>query len=146
MNENLQPYAGFWRRFAAYWIDSVVVIFALSQIQLYLSYALQASISDWNTVIQSMNYAIAILSLPLSWAYFSGMESSPLQATVGKFAVGIYVTDMQGQRITYGQASGRFFGKVISGVILSIGYIMAGFTPKKQALHDMLAGTLVLTK
>ena len=146
MNENIQSYAGFWRRFAAYWIDGIVVMFALTQFQLYLSYALQASTPDWDTLIQSMNITVAIISLPLAWAYFSGMESSPLQATIGKLAVGIYVTDLEGQRLTFGRATGRFFGKILSGAILLIGYLMAGFTEKKQALHDMMAGCLVLMK
>jgi uncharacterized RDD family membrane protein YckC len=146
MNENIQSYAGFWRRFAAYWIDGIVIIFALGHFQLFLSYVLPASTPDWDTVYQSMNIAVAIISLPLVWAYFSGMESSPLQATIGKLAVGIYVTDLQGQRLSFGRATGRFFGKIFSGAILTIGYIMAGFNPKKQALHDMLAGTFVLSK
>jgi len=144
MNE--PKYAGFWRRFAAYMIDGIVIVFALTQYQLFLSYALQASIPDWDTMLQYMNITIALISLPLAWTYFSGMESSPLQATIGKLAVGIYVTDLQGQRISFGRATGRFFGKILSGVILYIGYLMAGFTAKKQALHDMLSGCLVLSK
>jgi uncharacterized RDD family membrane protein YckC len=86
------------------------------------------------------------MSLLLTWAYYSGMESSPLQATIGKLVVGIYVTDLQGQRISFGRATGRWFGKIISGAILLIGYLMAGFTEKKQALHDMMARCLVLMK
>jgi uncharacterized RDD family membrane protein YckC len=74
------------------------------------------------------------------------MESSPFQATIGKVAVGIYVADLQGQRISFGRATGRFFGKILSGAILLIGYLMAGFTEKKQALHDTMAGCLVLVK
>jgi uncharacterized RDD family membrane protein YckC len=57
------------------------------------------------------------------------------------------VTDLQGRRITFARASGRFFAKIITGLIpLGIGYIMAGFTEKKQALHDMIASCLVLRK
>jgi uncharacterized RDD family membrane protein YckC len=74
------------------------------------------------------------------------MESSPLQATIGKLAVGLRVTDLQGQRISFGRATGRFFAKWLSGAILLIGYLMAGFTEKKQALHDRIAGCLVLWK
>jgi uncharacterized RDD family membrane protein YckC len=74
------------------------------------------------------------------------MESSVKQATLGKLAIGIIVTDLQGSRITFGRATGRYFGKILSSLILSIGYIMAGFTEKKQALHDMIAGCLVVMK
>ncbi|UCH63264.1 MAG: RDD family protein [Fidelibacterota bacterium] len=132
MNENIQRYAGFWRRFAAVCIDGSVIIFALYYMQAFLLY--------------EMSIIVAITSIPLTWSYFSGMESSPLQATIGKMAVGIYVTDLQGQRISFGRASGRFFGKILSGAILLIGYLLAGFTEKKQSLHDMMAGCLVLLK
>ena len=71
------------------------------------------------------------------------MESSSRQATVGKMALGLKVTDLEGRRISFARASGRHFAKYISGMILLIGYIMAGFTERKQALHDMIAGTLV---
>jgi uncharacterized RDD family membrane protein YckC len=54
------------------------------------------------------------------------------------------VTDMNGNKIGFGKASGRHFGKILSGMILSIGYIMAAFTEKKQALHDKMAGCLVV--
>lgn len=79
-----------------------------------------------------------------AWLYFSVFESSRLQATPGKLALGIRVTDLEGNRIGFGRATGRFFSKIVSGLILDIGYIMAAFTSRKQALHDMMAGTLVI--
>ena len=72
------------------------------------------------------------------------MESSSKQGTVGKMILNLRVVDMLGNRISFGRATGRFFGKILSGLILNIGYIMAAFTEKKQALHDMLAGCLVI--
>ena len=78
--------------------------------------------------------------------YFAFMESSARQATLGKQALGIIVTDLNGNRIYFGKATARYFGKFISGLILGIGYIMAGFTEKKQALHDMMARCLVVKK
>ena len=74
------------------------------------------------------------------------LESSANQATVGKMALGIQVTDLQGNRISFGRALGRTLAKILSGLILLIGYIMAAFTEKKQGLHDMIAGTLVVKK
>ena len=74
------------------------------------------------------------------------MESSPKQATLGKMALSIVVTDLEGKRISFGKATGRYWGKIISGLILCIGYFMAGFTEKKQAFHDMMAGCLVVAK
>jgi uncharacterized RDD family membrane protein YckC len=79
-----------------------------------------------------------------NWLYYSLMESSSRQATLGKMAVGIKVTDMNGQRISFLNATGRYFGKIISGAVFMIGYIMIIFTEKKQGLHDIMAGTLVV--
>jgi uncharacterized RDD family membrane protein YckC len=88
-----------------------------------------------------------VVVLVLSWLYFAGMESSEHQGTLGKMALGLVVTDMNGLRISFARASGRFFAKIITGLVpLYIGYIMAGFTEKKQALHDMIASCLVLRK
>ena len=78
-----------------------------------------------------------------SWIYEVAMESSAKQATVGKMALGLKVTDLEGRRISFARATGRHFAKLISGMIFLVGYIMAGFTQRKQALHDMIAGTLV---
>lgn len=81
-----------------------------------------------------------------NWLYHTWMESSRYQATLGKMALGIVVTDMYGNRISFARANGRFFGKIVSGMIMNIGYLMAAFTEKKQALHDMLASCLVVMK
>lgn len=90
---------------------------------------------------------IGIATLALSWIYNAGMESSRHQGSLGKMALGLIVTDLQGRPIGFAHASGRFFAKIITGLIpLGIGYAMAGFTEKKQALHDMIAGCLVLRK
>jgi uncharacterized RDD family membrane protein YckC len=77
------------------------------------------------------------------WLYFALQESSERQATLGKMALKIYVTDLQGQRISFGKATGRHFGRILCALTLCIGYMMAGFTAQKQGLHDMIAGTLV---
>ena len=80
----------------------------------------------------------------LCWLYFALFESSRRQATPGKMMLGIFVTDLQGRRISFLRALGRTVGKVLSQVILWMGYLLALLTPRRQALHDMLAGTLVL--
>ena len=88
----------------------------------------------------------SIISTVAQWLYFALMEASSNQGTLGKMAMGIKVTDTMGYPITFGRATGRYFGKILSGAILMIGYIMAAFTERKQALHDMMAGTLVVDK
>ena len=87
-----------------------------------------------------------IVGFFLGWFYFAAMESSPKQATLGKLALSMKVTSLQGERISFGKATGRYFGKILSALILLIGFLMIAFTEKKQGLHDMLAGTLVANK
>jgi len=134
-------YAGFWIRVVATLIDSVViyaVIFALMAI-----FGLGGGFTDpsaFDMTTFAVVYAVVFVGVI---GYFIGMESSAKQATLGKMAVGIKVGDEQGNRISVGKAAGRFFGKILSQLILYIGYMMAGWDPKKQALHDKLAGTFV---
>jgi uncharacterized RDD family membrane protein YckC len=86
-----------------------------------------------------------LLSFAIQWLYYAMMESSEWQATVGKKILHLQVTDMFGNRLTFGRATGRYFGKVVNQFIpLAIGFIIAGFTEKKQALHDFIAGTVVV--
>ena len=82
----------------------------------------------------------------MNWIYYAGMESSANQGTLGKMAVGIKVTDLNGERISFARATGRYFSKIISALIIAIGFIMVAFTSKKQGLHDMIAETLVIKK
>lgn len=84
------------------------------------------------------------VSLLVTWLYYALCESSSWQGTVGKKVCGLRVTDMNGSQINFGKATGRHFGKILSGLILGIGFIMIAFTEQKQGLHDIMAGTLVL--
>lgn len=86
------------------------------------------------------------ISLVINIAYYAYFESSEKQATFGKQAMGLVVTDMNGNRISLMNAVGRYFAKIISGIILFIGYIMQAFDAKGQALHDKIAGTMVYKK
>jgi uncharacterized RDD family membrane protein YckC len=153
------PYAGFWLRLVAYIIDAIVlgVIFGV----LFLIGIAFVGIGSIETMARGMHNGdaeppiafflmlifVSFLGLIASWIYHAYLESSPNQGTLGKMALGLIVTDLQGRRIGFGHATGRFFAKIITGLIpLGIGYMMAGFTEKKQALHDMIAATLVLRK
>ena len=148
-------YAGFWLRFAAVLIDGLimgVVFFVLGSV-LGVSMFSAFEAMDPNQMSAGETAAVGggmtilmLLYLAIPWLYFALQESSATQATIGKKALGLKVTDMHGDRITFLRATGRHFGKYISGIILYIGYIMAGFTDKKQALHDMMASCLVVKK
>ncbi|MBN2411528.1 RDD family protein [candidate division KSB1 bacterium] len=146
MEKSEMTYAGFWRRFAAYMLDGVIIGFFMNSVYWFVRNQIQLSGGRFDVTESMTNVIFSLLSTIFCWCYFSGLESSPLQATLGKWMVGIYVTDMEGNRIGFGKATGRFFSKIISGIILTVGYWLAGFTEKKQALHDMIAGCLVLRK
>ena len=152
-------YAGFWLRFLAYIIDNIVlgVIFgvvallAIAAIGVDYFRAMVRGLQDGNgefpVAFVSAILIAVLLTAVVSWIYHAWMESSQYQGTLGKMALGLIVTDLNDQPVTFGRASGRFFAKIITGLIpLGIGYIMAGFTEKKQALHDMIASCLVLRK
>lgn len=121
-------YAGFWERFGAAIIDGIVLI--IPQVLINL--------------VMPGEVAGSLVGIVISWLYYALQESGASQATLGKRAVGIKVTTVSGERITFGQASGRYFGKIISSLILCIGYLMMLWDDKKQTLHDKLAGTLVV--
>jgi uncharacterized RDD family membrane protein YckC len=121
-------YAGFWQRFAAIIIDAVVVSLAAS--------ILAAGTAGFGS------FALIFLT----WLYEALMISSEKQATVGKMILGIIVTDSDGLRFSFVRATARHFAKYLSGLLLGIGFLMAAFTQKKQALHDMLVDTLVVAR
>ncbi|MCU0412709.1 MAG: RDD family protein [Bacteroidetes bacterium] len=149
-------YAGFWRRFVASIIDGIIigiaqfVVFLPALAVLGIGVATTAMEEEPSTGVGLILMAVGayffaiLLSVIMSWLYFALMESSSRGATLGKMALGIRVTDLSGNRISFGKATGRYFGKIVSSMILMIGYLMAAFTEKKQALHDMMAGCLVV--
>lgn len=144
-------YAGFWRRVGAYLIDAILLGIVTSILGSVLG--MPMGMGAMSSVLSGDPQAIAaaqaggnlgnLLSLIIGVAYFAGMESSSHQATLGKKALGMVVTDLAGNRISLGRAIGRYFAKIVSAIILCIGFIMVAFTEKKQGLHDMIAGTLV---
>lgn len=143
-------YAGFWRRFIAYLIDIVIVVICgaiiggiVGAIIGFVLGSSGTSLSTIKAVAGIVGYIIGIVS---NWLYFTLLESSSKQATLGKMAIGIIVTDLNDNRISFGRANGRYWGKIVSAIILLIGFFMAGFTKKKQALHDIMAETLVVKK
>lgn len=140
-------YGGFWWRVLAYFIDAIVLNIAFSILTTVLGIGLtfQSAMTgiDNGAVHVLMYLSIFSISLLLNWLYFALMESSSLQATLGKLTVGVVVTDLDGQRITFLRATGRYFAKILSALFLCIGFIMVAFTERKQGLHDLIAKTLV---
>jgi uncharacterized RDD family membrane protein YckC len=141
-------YAGFWLRFAAAMIDGVLIIAVFCPIGFALGAMGAATGADGNEAGQAafagIQLIFQIFSLIVGWLYEALLESSSWQGTVGKKVLGIRVTDMDGNRISFGRATGRHFAKLLSQMICFVGFIMVAFTERKQGLHDMIAGTLVL--
>jgi len=152
-----RAYAGFWLRLVAHLLDSVIVggVLLCLLIPLAMMTGIGAGLRGMHpdeppnpAVVMafiSSIWLLILLGVLGGWLYYAYCESSEWQATPGKKVLNLMVTDLNGNRISFGRASGRFFSKLISQMIpLGIGYIMAGFTEKKQALHDMIASCLVL--
>jgi uncharacterized RDD family membrane protein YckC len=153
-------FAGFWLRVVAYLIDSVIM--GIGFMALFIPFAVMTGLTaalgsihpgedprDVGALLGGTFFLglITLVSLALlgGWLYHAKMESSSWQATLGKKALNLRVTDMAGARVTFGRATGRHFAKLITGLIpLGVGFALAGLTERRQALHDMLAGCLVL--
>lgn len=137
MDASFQPsYAGFWLRFVAYLVDAIV-LFLVSLIVMLIEH-LTVGIDPEAFGVSNM------LGIVISWLYFAVSESSEYRGTIGKRVMELQVTNLQGEQISFLNATGRYFAKIPSAIILLIGFIMAGLTERKQALHDMMASTLVI--
>ena len=153
-------YAGFWLRVVAYIIDGIVT--GLGFLLLFIPFAI---LTGLGAVIGGIHpgedprdisallggtfflglFVLVVLGIVGAWLYHAKMESSRWQATVGKKILNLRVTDLNGAPVSFKRATGRHFAKLITGLIpLGIGFALAGFTERRQALHDMIASCLVL--
>jgi len=155
----LEDHAGFWKRVAAYILDGIILYIpqmliekafggdaakaALKQASLDAVGNPDAMMAA-NMHYYSTMWPAMLLILVMGVLYFALCESSAWQGTLGKLALGIRVTDLQGKRISFPRALGRYFAKILSAIILGIGFLMVAWTQRKQGLHDMICDTLVL--
>ena len=141
-------YGGFWIRFVAAIIDGIAVGIVTGPVSLIIAVfaglaGRAASIPEPGVHFAHFTIASAFGTV-VSWIYEAAMQSSSYQATLGKMALGLRVTDLEGGRISFGRATARHFSKWLSWMTFTIGFIIAGFSSRKQALHDLIAGTLVV--
>lgn len=135
-------YAGFWRRVVALLIDRFLIGFV--NLALCICYFFLSGMT-WNSdELRTLYLTSALFGFVLKWLYSTLLESSGSQATFGKALIGIKVSDEQGRRISFLRANARYWAKILSALTFGFGYLMAGFTRKKQALHDFVAATLVV--
>ena len=145
-------YGGFWRRGWAVLLDGFIIglvstplMMALGLPMIMINYFRQGDLSpEAFGAVMGIVFVAAICGTVLNWLYFALLESSTRQASLGKMALGLRVTDLEGRRLSFARASGRYFASILSKLVLGIGFLMIAFTERKQGLHDMLAGTLVV--
>lgn len=144
-------YAGFWRRLVALLVDAVVfsalhwTAVLCSGIWLMVPLTLLGG-GHGPAAAELVDIALQPFGIVVVWLYFAVCESSRWQATIGKLALGLQVTDEYGCRIGFARATGRYFGKFVSVFSLGVGFLLAGWTGRKQALHDGMAGCCVVRK
>lgn len=156
INRSDIAYAGFWRRVAAYQLDSFIL--AIASYIVMLPFAMVMGLGGQQVIAQSddpaalfrtmwpMLVLMYLLLFALQAVYFAWMHSRPAQATLGKMAVGIKAANADGSRISFGKGLLRWLGLLLSGFTLGIGFLMAAFTARKQALHDKLCDTVVVDR
>ncbi len=140
----MENYAGFWIRVLAYIIDTIILALVGGVLGAMFGISMLGFSSVLSDPTGGAELLMNLVSIIIGVAYFAVMESSTWQATLGKKALGLVVTDVSGNRISLMRGVGRYFAKIISAIILLIGFIMVAFTERKQGLHDIIAGTLVL--
>jgi uncharacterized RDD family membrane protein YckC len=135
-------YASFWERLLAFAIDLAVtsLIFFAFAVILPILLGPRLGVPSGGVILAFA----AVLWLVITWLYWALMESSSRQSTVGKSLLDIVVTDAEGNRISFGKATLRYFGKIASVLPALAGFFMIGFTARKQGLHDLITGSLVV--
>lgn len=138
-------YGGFWIRVGAYLIDTVLLMMVfVPLIFIFGTSTVETTSTGFSSSAQSDSPVLNLILGLLGAAYFVGLESSAMQATPGKRAMGLVVTDADGRRISVLRALGRYFAKILSSMIFFIGFIMVAFTDRKQGLHDLICTTFVV--
>jgi len=149
--------APFFRRAAAFAADCAVLfvpiifLFGLGALTVELQGLIEHTEpelmrQEWLLLERNFKHLLFLVAIGLAWLYAAGMEASPLQATVGKRWVGLKVTDLEGQRISFLRATGRHLGKFLSALPCFLGFVVALFSSRGLALHDRMAGTRVVRK
>jgi len=140
-------YAGFWRRAGAYLLDELIMLVLIIVIAVLVVVPTVFLVTFLGRELDSDRYSDlvgSLIAIPVAWLYPTLLESSKLQATLGKRLLGMRVTDEHGARVSFGRANGRYWSKFLSSILLGAGYIMVAINPRKQGLHDRIAHTLVV--
>ncbi|MFZ5723688.1 MAG: RDD family protein [Pseudomonadota bacterium] len=145
IQEGEAEYAGFWVRAAAHILDGFIIGFASLLVLVPLMFVIgwpQQAMAEPGRM-GGADAVIQLISIGMAWLYYALLESSAGRSTFGKRLLGLQVSDMQGEQITFARATGRYFATLLCYITFLVGFIMAAFTARKQALHDMAVGTVV---
>ena len=134
-------YAGFWRRFAAFMLDNLLLFFPLGIARALMGLPVSGYGGDTGDMREA---AISVCGLLLSWLYCALQESSAAGGTLGQRALGMRVTGVQGRRISFGRASGRYFAQLLTLLTCSTGYLFQLWTARRQTLHDLASGCVFI--
>lgn len=141
LNNKGWVYGGFWIRFGAYFVDSIILYVINLAVTLPVTF-LTMNMSPEAMIIAQL--LLTLFSYVIMFGYFTLFEGSKHQASLGKKLFKLRVIREDGGDVSYGLALGRAIGKVVSGLILLIGFIMAGFDDEKRTLHDRMCSTRVI--
>jgi len=137
-------YGGFWRRFAAWCVDGLVLFFPNAILRVVVGLPTPLSFRVLDDDLAGRAFAVTAIVTALYWVYCAGLESSRWQGSLGQLLFGLRVTDLRGGRISFGRATGRFFAHALSMLLCMTGYLFNLWNPRRQTLHDMVAGCLVV--
>lgn len=145
--ETAVRYAGFWQRAGAWLIDMILLSAGVNVLWVPVN-AITDALERGRSfgVIFALQCGAEVGTVVMFWLYYAIQESSSRQATVGKLALGIRVTDLDGNRVSFGRATGRFFAVIVTGLSLGIGYLVMLWSQHRQCIQDLIARTLVLRK
>lgn len=138
--EHATAYAGFWRRFMALALDSILLFFPAATMRVLLGLS-SSGLVDYES---TATFAALCFEIAVDWLYAASMLSSRAGATLGMQAMGIRIAKTDGSRVSFSRATWRFFAQVLDLVTLGVGFLMQVFTPRRQTLHDLVTGTVVL--
>jgi uncharacterized RDD family membrane protein YckC len=137
-------YGGFWRRVASSTVDGLIFAFPSAILRVLAGLPMGLTLRPLDDRDMGRALMVSLLCWVGSWLYCALLESSGAQGTLGQQLLGLQVTDLSGRRISFGRASGRFFSQLLTLLICGVGYLFNLWTSRRQTLHDMIAGCVLV--
>jgi len=133
-------YAGFWRRFWALLIDVIVTYFPIATVRVLLGLPAGGSLDP---LLPTAWWAV-LFEVGIDWLYAAILISSPWRATLGQAVMDLHVTDLNGDRISFARATARYLAQILNLLTIGFGLLIQVFSARRQALHDVVSGTVVV--